>query len=322
MNVLVVGSSVIDLFLEIKDKSKIINGEGTVSLRLGDKIPIDLNKLTIGGDGANISVGLQRLGIDASFYTFLGHDLFSKEIEEALAKEGVKLIVQREGQTSFLSLILNFDKDRVIFTNREERNNDFNYNDPAPGFLYLASVGDKWEDVYRKALLFTKENNIPLGFTPGGPQLEKPFELLTEILKSSKTVFLNKDEAEKILKFHNIEYKNDIKDILSKLKSLGMEVLSITNGLLGAYCLDKNGDFYSIKPFGNNLVDRVGAGDAYTSGFLSGYLSGLDTAGCMGRGAFNASSVVQKTGAQEGLLRKEEMDKMEEENGEFHAKII
>lgn len=312
MKVLVVGSSVIDLFLEIKDKSKVVSGSETVSFRLGDKIPIDLNRLAIGGDGANISVGLKRLGIETSFYTSLGNDLFSKEIEEALVKEGVKLIVQREGQTSFLSLILNFDKDRIIFTNREERNNDFNYNDLDPDFIYLASVGDKWEEVYRKVLNFAKEKNIPLGFTPGGPQLEKPHELVTGVLKSSKIVFLNKDEAEKILKFNNIQYQNEIKDILSKLKTLGTEILSVTNGLEGAYCLDKENNFYSIKPFGTNLVDRVGAGDAYTSGFLSGYLSNQRIIDCMKRGTFNASSVVQKTGAQEGLLTKEEMERMAE----------
>ncbi len=319
MKVLVIGSSVIDLFLEVSDKEKAISKDGFISLRLGDKIPVDINKLALGGDGANISVGLKRLSFETSFYTFLGKDLFSKEVEDIVRKEGIELIAQHEGENSFISMIFNFDTDRVAFTHREVRENSFNYEGQNPDFIYLSSIGSKWEEAFKKILAYAKENNIKMGFTPGGPQLEEPSDLLIETFKSSKIVFLNKEEAQRILKFQNQDASSDIKDLLVKVKTLGMEVLSITDGLSGAYVLDNSGNYYSIKPFGNNHVDRIGAGDAYACGFLSGYLLGMKTEDCMKRGAFNAYSVVKKIGAQEGLLRIEEMEKMEEDNGDYKA---
>lgn len=322
MNVLIIGSSVIDLFLDIKDKSHITGNDNNVSLKLGDKIPMDMKKIALGGDGANISVGLKRLSVDTTFFTFFGNDLFSKEMEETIKKEGVKLIAEREGERSSLSLIFNFNKDRVIFSHREPRNHDFYYNQDLPDFVYLSSIGEKWQDAYEKVLDFTKKNNLPMGFTPGSPQLKQNSDILIACLKNSKIVFINRDEAEKILKFQKISYSNDIKDILSKVKNLGMEVLSVTDGISGAYALDKNGNYYSIKSFGEGAVERTGAGDAYTSGFLSHYLLELDIPECMRRGCFNAHSVVLKTGAQDGLLTKEEMEKLSEENNEFKAKRI
>lgn len=323
MNVLIIGSSVIDLFLDIKDKSHITGNDNNVSLKLGDKIPIDLKKIALGGDGANISVGLKRLSIDTTFFTFFGNDLFSKEMEETLKKEGVKLIAEREGERSSLSLIFNFNKDRIIFSHREQKDHNFYYNEETlPDFIYLSSIGEKWLDAYAKALDFTKKNNIPMGFTPGTPQLKQNSEILIACLKNSKIVFINRDEAEKILKFQKISYSNDIKDVLSKVKNLGMEVLSVTDGISGAYALDNNGNYYSIESFGEGAVERTGAGDAYTSGFLSHYLLGLDIPGCMRRGCFNAHSVVLKTGAQDGLLTRLEMEKLSEENKGFTAQEI
>lgn len=322
MNVLIIGSSVIDLFLDIKDKSHITGNDNNVSLKLGDKIPMDMKKIALGGDGANISVGLERLSIDTTFFTFFGNDLFSKEMEEIIKKEGVKLIAEREGERSSLSLIFNFNKDRIIFSHREPRSHDFYYNQDLPDFVYLSSIGEKWQDAYEKVLDFTKKNNLPMGFTPGTPQLQQNSEILIACLKNSKIVFINRDEAEKILKFQKISYSNDIKDILSKVKNLGMGVLSVTDGISGAYALDNNGNYYSIKSFGEGAVERTGAGDAYTSGFLSHYLLGLGIPECMRRGCFNAHSVVLKTGAQDGLLTKEEMEKLSEENKEFKAKQI
>ncbi|MDP3987918.1 MAG: carbohydrate kinase family protein [Candidatus Levybacteria bacterium] len=321
MNILVVGSSIFDIILEIEDKSQAETADGKVFLKLGDKIPVDINKLALGGDGADISVGLKRLSVDSTFYTFLGEDIFSKKIEQTLNKESVNLIAIREGENSSISLIVNFDRDRIIFSHRELREHDFSYEGKNPDFVYLSSMGEKWEEAYKKVLNFVKNNNIPLGFTPGSPQLKKNSDILMEVLKSSKIVFVNRQEAEKILRFQNIQY-TDIKDVLFKVKNPGMEVLSVTDGLAGAYAMNQEGDFYFIEPFKNNTVDRVGAGDAYTSGFLSGYLLGMGIGECMRRGAFNSHSVVLKTGAQDGLLRKEEMDKMMEENREFKAEKI
>lgn len=323
MNVLVVGSSIIDLFLEVQDKNRITTDGNNVSLKLGDKIPIDIKKIATGGDGANVSVGLQRLSINTVFYTFFGTDLFSKEIQEKMREEKIKLIAENSGEKTSLSLIFDFDSDRIIFSHREERQHNFNYREEnLPDFIYLSSIGDKWEDAYLSVLEFIKKNNIPFAFTPGTPQLRRQTDILFNVLKQAKIVLLNRDEAERILKFKNISYSDDIKDVLSKFKSFGMEILSVTDGMKGAYSVDSSGKVYFIKPFGEKSVERTGAGDAYTSGFLAKYLTGADIQECMRWGPANANSVTQKTGAQEGLLTLEQMEKILSEHPGFRTEEI
>lgn len=323
MNVLVIGSSIIDLFLEVQDKSHITTVGENVSLKLGDKIPIDIKKIASGGDGANVSVGLQRLSINTVFYTFFGTDLFSREIQDKIKEEKIKLIAENSGEKTSLSLIFDFDSDRIIFSHREERVHNFNYKEESlPDFIYLASIGDKWENAYSSVLEFIKKNNIPFAFTPGTPQLRKPSENLFDVLKQAKIVFLNRDEAEKILKLKNISYSKDIKDVLFKFKNFGMELLSVTDGLKGAYFMGNTGKVYFIKPFGEKAIERTGAGDAYTSGFLAKYLMGADVTECMRWGPANANSVTQKTGAQEGLLTLDQMNEILKEHEDFKAEEI
>lgn len=322
MNVLIVGSSVIDLFLTIEDKShiKILNSE--ISIKLGDKIPTGIKKISVGGNGANVSVGLRRLGIDTSFYTFFGSDLFSKEMEETIKKEGVNLIPQRIGDKSSLSLIFDFDEDRIIFSHHETRDHNFLYPvDNLPDFVYLTSIGDYWQKAYSQVLEFIKKNNIPLGFNPGSHQLKEKTDIMVDAVKNSKLLFVNKEEAIKILDWIGVQ-KTEIKDILSEYKKLGLQVVSITDGDNGAYALDNEGIFYWIKQFGENGVDKTGAGDAYASGFLAKYLYGGSLSECMKWGPPNAFSVVGKYGAQDGLLTIQEMESVLAENPEFKAERI
>lgn len=323
MNVLVVGSSKIDLFFELENKSSVAVSDKNIALKLGDKIPVGVKKIALGGDGANISVGLKRLGIPTRFYTFLGNDFFSKEMEETIKKEEVDLIVRKNGDKSSLSLIFCLNSDRIIFTSHEVRDHKFLYEaDKLPDFIYLTSVGDQWQDFYKQVLNFCKQYKIPLGFTPGSVQLKEKSGILFDVFKSSKIVFLNVDEAKKILDFQNIPHTEDIKDILGKMKLMGIETVSLTNGLEGSWAIDSSNKFYFIRSFGQKAPEITGAGDAYTSGFLSFYLQGLETKECMRRGALNAGSVVSKIGAQEGLLSKEEMERISSENKDFVAEEI
>lgn len=323
MKVLVVGSSKIDLFFEVIEKSHIKDDGNNVVLSVGDKIPIDIKRIALGGNGANVSVGLKRLGHDTTFFTYFGNDVFSKEMEDIIKKEGINLKAQNIGDKSSLSLILDLEKDRIIFSHHEPKAHPFAYNDSGlPDFVYLISVGPSWEETYEEVLEFVKKNNIPLIFTPGSPQIDSSSQILKEVMDSAKIIFINLDEAKKLLKLQNIEVPQSPKDILLKIKSLGVEVVSVTDGLNGAYATSKNNDTYFIKPFGQEATERTGAGDSYASGFLAHYLLGLDVAECMRRGTFNANSVVSKVGAQEGLLTKEEIDKISEENKDFKAERI
>lgn len=323
MNVLVIGSSTIDIFLEIEDKNHIDFIQNKIQLQLGDKIPMNIKGLTIGGDGANVAAGISYLGNNTKFYTYLGTDIFSREIEETIHHEGIKLLVDKtEGGKSSMSLIYDFKNDRIIFSHHEVRNHTFNFKeDEMPNFVYLASIGDYWQNAYKLILDFVKCNNIPLAITPGTHQLEAPSQIMPELIKISKIILINYEEALKMLSWNNTK-TNDVKSTLLEIKKLGPEIVSVTDGAKGAYAIDQDNNFYKIGTYGDSVIEKTGAGDAYASGFISAHLNNLSVQECMKWGSINSHSVMQKTGAHNGLLRKEEMEQTIKENPDFKAEIL
>ncbi|HVZ67097.1 MAG TPA: carbohydrate kinase family protein [Patescibacteria group bacterium] len=326
MHVLVIGSSVIDLFLAL-DQDHFKLQDKNVELLLGDKIPSQIQGHAIGGNGANVSVGLTKLEIPTTFYTYLGSDFFSREIENGLSSQGVELDTERHPEgASPLHLILDFPGDRIIISNYGKNEHNFNPREQKYDYIFLTSIPDIWEEAYKKILSYSKENNIPIAFSPGTRQIEDKNELTLEVIKNSKAYFSNKEEAMKILNYESGsmnqgEDKDLIKKLLIGFKELGVETVSITDGANGAYAADKNGDMYHINPAPTEGKEKTGAGDAYASGFFGAILTGLDTPTAMLWGALNADNKMQKIGAENGLLTKKELDEKTKSNNLEAVKI-
>lgn len=323
MRILCVGSSVIDLFIKIEDSSCIETINNKIALSLGDKIPVNIEKIALGGNAANVAVGLKRLSQQTILFTYLGNDLFSREIEEGIKKEGIKILTEANPeQKSSLSFIFEMNKDRVIFSHHDRRDYSFSFAEKTlPDFVYLTSIGKEWTNAYGQVLEFARSNNISLCFSPGSNQLEEKNGIFFEVLKNSQMLFVNKDEAIKILQWQNIETGKDIKSLLSSLKYLGPMIVSVTDGENGACVIDKNDIYYKIAAFGKNseFVERTGAGDAYASGFLAKYFFDGKVDEAVVWGCLNAYSGMQKMGAQEGLLNTNQMELLISRNTNYKA---
>ncbi len=319
MHILSVGSSVIDLFLTTdKNFSKIENGE--VKFRLGDKIPSEIKNLALGGNGANVAVGLTRLEIPTSFYTYLGNDALSREIEEGLAKEGVELAAKRGLiKNAPLHIIFDFDTDRIIFSHYEEADHDFVYEkDQAFDFIFLNSIADVWENAYKNVFEFAKSKNIPLAFSPGSRQLEKLNDTVKNIIGNTKIFFSNRQEAEIVT---GKPKGTEIKELLKDMQALGPEIVSITDGAKGAYAADLSGCYF-IEPAPSESKEKTGAGDAYATAFFASILHGNNVQTAMSWGTLNAKGVMEKIGAQAGLLKKTELDRLLPDTHNLVAKTI
>ncbi len=312
MNALVIGSANIDLFLKTKSSSHTEINQEKVTLTLGDKIPIDVNNMSLGGNGANVSVGLARLGIPTQFFTYLGNDILSLEIKEKIKKEGVQLITEeaQENNTSF-SLIFQFDDDRIIFSHHPVQDHDFTYQpSEAIDFVYLTSIGKEWKKAYQKVLQFIQAHHTHFAFSPGSQQLGNMDDLFFEVLAHADSVFVNKEEAERILAHQQIT-TTSIDQTLQELQRLGPSLVSVTDGARGAYA--KQGSsaalFIDVIPF-MDPIEKTGAGDAYASGFSAAYLYQLPIPLCMQWGMLNAHGTMQDMGAQNGIFTKQQMEKM------------
>lgn len=324
MNALVVGSSVIDLFLNVKNNSHTHVVENTVSLELGDKIPVGIDALTLGGNGANVSVGLARLGIQTTFFTYLGADILSTEIEQKIKEEGIKLLSdQKSHKNTSLAIILDFDADRVILSHHEVHEHGFSYTGGGlPHMVYLTSIGNVWEHAYQAAIDFCMSHNIPYAFSPGSYQMDDLNETCMNALKTATLLFVNREEAQKLTEKLGIR-ASDIKSLLFALKHHGPELVSITDGKNGGYCIDQESHVYTIPAFPeNSSIEKTGAGDSYATGFLASYLQGNSAEESMRWGTLNANAVMQHIGAQAGLLTKQAMQELLLKYSKFRAQKI
>lgn len=324
MKALVIGSSDIDLFISLPESSSYVQKEKDIVFTLGDKIPTDINAFALGGNGANVSVGLKRLGLESSFYTYVGTDLLSNQIKRTIEEEGVSLIDHEgAGDNTSINLIFNFKEDRIIFSHHEVKNHSFD-EAKAKGFeaLYLTSIGKEWEEAYKQINSYIHSQSMAVAFSPGSPQFANLSDIVYEIMAASKILFCNKEEGEKILEKKG-ESAADMKELLEKLSKLGPEVVSVTDGKEGSYAYE-NGSYYSISSFdlGSQGRDKTGAGDSYASAFFAANLLGHDIKTCMRWGAANANSVMGKVGAQAGLLNIEEIEKVLFDRPDFQPEML
>lgn len=313
-DVVAVGNARVDIFIWVQETNKHFRlNEETKELciKIGDKALVDNAYLMSGGNAANVSVGLSRLGFKTAIIAEIGEDEFAQRIINSLAEEGVSeaFLQKTHNKSSSFSVIINYKSERTIFEETVEREHNFSFENISAKWIYLTALSEKWKEAYRKTLEFAKNNNVKLAFNPGTLQLDSGFEFIEDIIKKSEIVFLNKEEAAKICNLKVTNEEDFIRGLLLQIKNKGAKIAVITDGTNGSFLIDEQNNISFQKPTETNVVERTGAGDGYASGFLSAVLAGKNWETAMKWGGENAASVIGKVGATAGLLRIEEMEK-------------
>lgn len=102
---------------------------------------------------------------------------------------------------------------------------------------------------------------------------------------------------------------------------MGPEMVVITDGPNGAYGFDGT-TYQHIGIFPVPVVERTGAGDAFSTGCLAALIQKKSLRDAMRWGTFNSASVIQKVGPQAGLLKKNEMMKLLRDNPKCDCRVI
>jgi sugar/nucleoside kinase (ribokinase family) len=165
-------------------------------------------------------------------------------------------------------------------------------------------MGEGYEEFYKQAVEWAKSHNARIAFNPGTRQLKAGLEPLRYAFEATEVLFVNKEEAEELL---GKEADTDVKELLEGLRAVGPRVVIVTDGPEGTYSFD--GQKYLHMPIvPATVVERTGAGDAFGSGFLAGFIAGMPVEECLRRGTVNSASVLGFVGPQAGLLTPDKMD--------------
>ena len=320
-DVISIGDTTLDVFLELEKEVKVIkekNGKEYLALLNAEKIPVKkLTNILAVGNSANVAVGSSRLGLKTALYTVLGNDEIGKEMANVLHGEGVArdYIVFDKKQKSNFSAVLNYKAERTILVYHERRQ----YKLPkfaSSKWIYYSSLAKGHDALHHEIPSYVKKHKVSLGFNPGSHQLNEGLKKLRPILKVTTVLFVNREEAQTL-----VGKEQNIKKLMGKLHEEGVKIVVITDGPKGSYASDGKNAYY-LNIFPAPLVERTGAGDSFSTGFISALIYKESIVNAMCWGTVNSASVIGKIGAREGLLKKREIESILKKNPSFQAKRI
>lgn len=310
-----IGDILIDAFIELsKDDADVSidqdTGRKTLLMPFGSKLPYnDVTVVNAVGNSANATVSAHRLGLKSALVSSVGTDRYGKDCIEAIRNEGMDadFIKQHEGKETNYHYVLRYGPERTILIKHQE----FPYVLPdfeiAPRYIYLSSVGEHGLPFHEEIAEYVKSNETKLVFQPGTFQIRVGYEKLKSIYEATDIFFCNKEEAQEILK----SSEQHIPTLIRKFKELGPKMPVITDGPAGAYVVDESDQAWHMPMYPDPAppVDRTGAGDSFSSTFAAAIALGKTPAEALSWGPINSMSVVQKIGAQAGLLSMDELQK-------------
>jgi ribokinase len=308
-----IGDIVTDAFIKLEEEHAITyqNDQGKwLAMPFGTKLPYDHVEVIEGvGNAANAAVAFARLKIPSAFVTNVGGDQFGKDMIAALEKNKVdtRFVRINPGKVSNYHYVLQYQAERTILIKHEEYDYHWPHLRPAetPKWIYFSSISEHAIPYHDQVAEWLEQHpDVKMAFQPGTFQMEAGTERLARIYRRSEVVILNREEAVLVGKG---KY-DDLHDLFSHLHALGPKIVVITDGPAGAYASDGVNRFQMpLYPDPADPVDRTGAGDAFASTFVAALMKGNTIEGALQWAPINSMSVVQKVGAQAGLLDEKEI---------------
>ena len=229
----------------------------------------------LGGAPFNVAWHLQALGDNPAFISAVGNDELGQKILLAMDEWGMDTaLMQRDLKDPTGQVEIKFIDDEPHYTITPDCAYDFidaKKLKPlnADAILYHGTLGLR-NAVSRAAFNKLIENScssIFLDVNLRSPWWQK--EEVFDWMKQARWVKLNQHELH-LLGFAESNIKQSMANLQQQFQ---IEQLIVTQGEHGALLRTSQGEFHHIEPEPvKNLVDTVGAGDAFTAVFIHGLL--------------------------------------------------
>ena len=316
-DIVTIGEAVLDNFLLLDLASIKPIDHQLLCVNFGEKIPIENVSTEIGGSAANASVAAARLGLRSSFMSVLGKDLRAQMIIERLKKENVNIdLISQKDITTSASYILSFKGERTILTHHGIKNFDQlkmkKVHDIDTAWWYVAPLAGPSIKFLQSVASEIKHHHGKLAWNPGVSQIRKGIKTFKFLLPWVDILIINKEEADTFL--GKVFQSNQS---IKKLFETGPKIVIMTLGQGGALAYDGH-YIYEVPPFPAKRIETTGAGDAFASTFVAAFheTGNLNTALIFA--SINAGSVIEKIGAQPGLLTRSAIEQRLAKHRGYH----
>src|SRR3989344_3232479 len=320
------GDIVTDAFIRITHAS-VHRDQGDPEEKLcvenGAKVPYESVKVVSAvGNSPNAAVASARLGLRTALVADLGDDDNGRECLAQLERQGVNthFVTVHPGKKTNYHYVLWFRDDRAILIKHEE----YPYKLPdigTPKWIYLSSMGENSVPYHHEiAAYLALHPEVKLAFQPGTFQIKLGTDVLRGIYDHTEVFFCNVEEARLILKGDT----SPREELAKKISALGPKIAVVTDGPRGAFAYDGT-DTWFMPPYPDPAppFERTGAGDAFSSTFTAALALGKTVPEALRWAPINSMSVVQKVGAQAGLLTREALEQyLAQAPADYQPKVI
>lgn len=252
-----------------------------------------------GGAPMNVAIHLHKLGVNVDLVSRVGNDELGKQLINFLKSSGLLIdFIQIDEKMQTSEVLVHLDKNKnasyniikpVAWDNIEINNSLHHLASEVSCIVYgsLAARSKKsfltlQQIINSKALKVMDVNLRP-------PHVDN--KVLDALLKQADIIKMNEEELSILSKGSN--EKDRIEWIANTYTS---KVVIITKGKNGTIAF-ANEEFYYHRGFVINVMDTVGAGDAFLAGFLSKYLCDKNILNALSFGNALGAFVASQEGA-------------------------
>ena len=306
----------------------------------GAKINADALHFDTGGGATNNAVTFARLGkLKVAAFCRVGKDPAGRDVYDALKRDKVAtaLVQMTSAEQTGYSTIISpggevGERTILVYRGASEKfeHAKIPWNKLQAKWFYVSSLGGDLA-LLQKILAHAKKINAQVAFNPGGQELSKlspPLKVRggwEGLWQSLTFLILNREEAARLT---GVKFENT-KELLRALAHITPSTI-MTDGPKGAYAVlyhsrhsepthqsessvrgrlhkesRTNVRAYFVPSVGHQPKNLTGAGDAFGSGFITGWIKNRgDVKYALRLASFNADSVVQHIGAKVGILSK------------------
>ena len=301
----------------------------------------------VGGSPLNIAVGCARLGVNASLLTAVGDDKVGEFIVNFLKKEGVNthcIPVKKSARSSAVVLGIeppdrfplvyyrdnaadsqvdiddvdnaNISAHRILLINGTA----MNMEPSRSATFYAAEIANKNKvdvvlDLDFRADQWHDYRAYGITMRAVLPKVKIAIGTEEEILASTM-----EDASQVTIRDQQIsapEIKGNIDESIARLLSTGIETLIVKRGKDGATICIQDGSRKDVPGFPVEVLNILGAGDAFASGFLYGILQGWDLYKSCRMGNASGAHVVTQKGCANFMPTLDESLTFIDKNGGF-----
>lgn len=294
----------------------------TSSQVLGSEADVHLG---IGGTESNVAIGLSRLGHRVRWVSSLGNDVFGRMIAETITSQDVEVVPNwnQAKKTGLMVKSPSLGHERKVTYYREGSAASYLQPDTIPDSLisdcrlvHLTGVFPALSESTRRTALdmpwrvksLGKQLSFDVNFRSALWSESRARIILREIASSADVVFGDRRELELLVD----NPSGDNRVLVEQVAQLGPSEVILKLGAEGATSLI-SGNHFSSRGFQVEVLDTVGAGDAFVAGYLSAFLDGKEESERLERANFCGALACTRYGDWEGAPTRAEFEQSRRE---------